>query len=407
MADAQLQRPRWGHKTSLFQWNQPALYLYGLFVIGSFALVSLEQAALSSLSPGGWLLSWFLLAIVGVPMFILIYRLDLYEREPLSLVFGALIWGGIAAIALASLANVGWLLFLLTSQGPEFTSEWGAAIVAPFTEETIKGAGVVLLYLIARDEFDDMLDGFVYGAVVGLGFMLVEDVFYFVANFGGTTEGVLKGFALRVIASGLYGHVLYTALTGMGVAYFTSRTGRVPLGQRLLVAIGLFLIGVVGHFLWNSPLLDFFPDDPFASAGAFLQTLFAAAVKGVPLLLFVALLVKLAHRREHRWLEAALAGEVGQPGLTQEEWEQLRTPRSRRRARAEMRRRAGTRGAAVLHRLQRQQINLAMIATRVDGDHPDLLRQREYCRSLRDYIAGLPGARPPASTGAGPPATAP
>ena len=58
-----------------------------------------------------------------------------------------------------------------------------------------------------------------------------------------------------------------------------------------------------------------------------------------------------------------------------------------------MRRRAGAPAAKLLARLQREQIDLAMIASRVaTTDDPALVRQREYCRSLRDALAAMPGA---------------
>jgi hypothetical protein len=52
-----------------------------------------------------------------------------------------------------------------------------------------------------------------------------------------------------------------------------------------------------------------------------------------------------------------------------------------------MRARAGQVAAATLKRLYRAQIDLAMIGTRVhDPDHPDLVRQRAYCASLRKWL---------------------
>jgi hypothetical protein len=231
---------------------------------------------------------------------------------------------------------------------------------------------------------------------VGLGFAVIENVFYFIAVFGGETEGVLVGFFLRVIASGLYGHVLYTGLSGMGIAYFTTRRGEASVGKRLGVAIGLFVIAMLAHFLWNSPLMDFFPQPPLEGA-EFGQVLFATAVKGVPFLAFVVLMVRLARRREHRWLQAALAGEVGKEGIHPEELAVLESPRERRRARREIAGRAGRAASDLLNRLQKQQVNLAMVATRVDGAHPDLLRQRAYCKALRDALDAMPGARPEGS----------
>jgi hypothetical protein len=216
--------------------------------------------------------------------------------------------------------------------------------------------------------------------------------------FGGTTQQVLRGFFLRVVASGLYSHVLYTGLVGMGVGYYVSRREQVSRKRRTIVAAGLAALAVFGHFLWNSPLLDLFPAPPWTGADWLLIPL-AAAVKGLPLLGFVAAAVVLARRREERWLRQALAGEVGAIGISHEELAALADPKRRRAARREMRARAGDRAALLLGRLQREQVNLAMVRARVAlPDDPALLAQRDYCRSLRDALQAMPGAAPAEST---------
>jgi RsiW-degrading membrane proteinase PrsW (M82 family) len=381
-------RPRWGHQTSLFQFRQPAFYLFALLIgfTGWFTVV--QQAVFRQVAPEGWVLSWLLLLLFALPVFLLVYYLDLYEREPLSLVIGAFLWGAVAASTLSVLANIGWGAMIARSLAPDVAARWVPALTAPWTEEILKAAGVVLIYLIARSEIDDIMDGFVYGAMVGLGFAVVENVFYFIAVFGGDPESVLTGFFFRVIASGLYGHVLYTGLAGIGIAYFTTRRGEPTFGRRLGVAAGLFGLAMLAHFVWNSPLVDFFPEPPVEGV-EFLKVLFATAVKGVPLLVFMVVLVGLARRREHRWLQAALAAEVGKEGIREEEMNVLENPRERRRARKEIRRKVSPAGADLLKRLHTQQINLAMVATRVDGDHPDLLRQRAHCKALRDALQAM------------------
>ena len=71
----------------------------------------------------------------------------------------------------------------------------------------------------------------------------------------------------------------------------------------------------------------------------------------------------------------------------------LREPRVRRASIRDMRRRAGPRAASLLRRLQREQVNLAMIGSRVAfEDDPALVQQRAYCRSLRDALDAIPGA---------------
>lgn len=381
------------HHRSLFQTRQPAFWAFVAFLsYGAVRMVGV-LSRLSEVSRSGWALSWLLLLLYAAPVFVLIYRFDLYEHEPLSLVFGAFAWGALAATAL-SIDATGWNQVVASVFGTDFAARWGAAITAPLVEEILKGAGVVLLYLVARDEVDDVMDGFVYGALCGLGFALVEDVLYFMAAFGGTPAGVLQGFYVRVLSSGLYGHVLYTGLTGMAVGYVVSGRDAVPIGRRLAVASGLCALAVGGHFLWNSPLLDLMPASPVTGARWLLVPV-ALAVKGLPLLLLVGLAVRLARRRERRWLDGVLTAEVGLDGISKEELATLRIPKARRAAIAAMQARAGRRAAALLGRLQREQITLAMVASRVaiPGD-PALVAQRDYCRSLRDALAAIPGAAP-------------
>jgi protease PrsW len=380
------------HRGSLWQPHEPAFWAWaGLTALGAL-LIWNQQDLLRSIAPTGWALSWFLLLLYALPVLVTVYLLDLYEREPVALVGAALLWGALAAAGLASLGNDGWGLVVARLGGPDFASRWTAALTAPIVEETLKGIGVVLVYLIARDEFDDAMDGFVYGAVCGLGFAIVEDVFYFVSVFGGTVGGVLTGFFVRVIASGLYSHVLYSGLVGMGIGIIVSRREPAPAARRWVQGCVLFAVAAAGHFLWNSPLLDFFPRQPWTGVEWIVVPL-ATAVKGLPLLLFLATAVTLARRRERRWLDQMLGFEVTFRGVSADELAALREPKRRRGAKREMRRRAGAKAAALLSRLQREQVNLAMIRSRVrDDDDPALVRQREFCRSLRSALLAMPGA---------------
>jgi RsiW-degrading membrane proteinase PrsW (M82 family) len=387
------------HRARFLQPRLPAFWLYVAAVAITGVVAVGEQNLFRELSPAGWALSWLLVAVYAAPVAVLVYVLDLYEREPIPLLAAAFVWGAVAATTLSAVGNAGWSLVIARILGPDLATRWSAALTAPIVEEVLKGLGVVMIVLIARDEVDDRMDGFVYGALCGLGFAVVEDVFYFLAVFGGDVGGVWKGFFVRVIASGLYSHVLYTGLVGMAVGVVAARRDTRPLGDRLRLAVPLVVTAVAGHFLWNSPILDFFPPQPWNGAEWILIPL-AAAVKGLPLLVFVVIAVRLAHDRERRWLRQALAGEQDGSAVTGDEVNILESVRRRRDARRALRDRAGAGAATLLGRLQREQVNLAMIRSRVaTDDDPALVRQRALCRSLRDALAAIPGAAPATPVG--------
>jgi RsiW-degrading membrane proteinase PrsW (M82 family) len=379
-----------------FQPRLPAFWLYTV-IVGLTGIVAVgEQNLFREMSPAAWALSWALVVVYAAPVALLVYFLDLYEREPIPLLVAAFVWGAVAATTLSAIGNAGWALVVARLGGPDLATRWSAAITAPVVEETLKGLGVVLIVLIAREEMDDRMDGFVYGALCGLGFAVVEDVFYLLAVFGGDVRGVLEGFFVRVIASGLYSHVLYTGLVGMAIGIVATRRDRRPLAVRLRSAIPLIVVAVVGHLLWNSPILDLFPAHPREGA-EWLLIPFAAAIKGLPLLIFVALAIGLAHRRERRWLRETLEAEVDDAAITPQELATLESVRGRRGARRRVGRRAGDRAARLLGRLQREQVNLAMIRSKVaTDDDPALVRQRALCRGIRAALEAIPGAAGPA-----------
>jgi RsiW-degrading membrane proteinase PrsW (M82 family) len=392
-----LKVPNWGPKLSLFQWREPAFWAFLVLMLVCGVIAGLWMLSLLVSSPGGFVLSWFLLLFYLLPMFLIIYFLDFYDREPLSLVFAALAWGMIAATSLSAGGNDQWGAVIARLAGPDFATTWSAALTAPIIEESFKGVGVVLIYLIARREVNDIMDGFVYGAMIGLGFTVVEDVTYFIGAFGGTVGGIIQGFFFRVVVSGLYGHVIYTGLVGMGIAYFTTRKGEVSDGKRWLVTLGLIAAPVFAHFLWDSPLLNLIPPEGTSPGLGILLLILTAAIKGVPFLAFLVMMLVLARRRERYWLRKSIEAELGGPGLQPGELPILMSGKARRHSRDELRQRSGAVAAGLLGQIQKEQIKLAMVRTRASGpDHPDLLRQRARLQDLRNQLAMVTSGRPPA-----------
>jgi protease PrsW len=194
------------------------------------ALGALAYFAVSSL------LSLFFLALVWLS--------DRYEREPPWLVLLAAVWGAVPAILLSCLTEVLVSLPFSMALGTGPAEVIGTVLVAPAVEEVAKGMAILFVVVLYRREFDDVLDGMVYGAAVGIGFSFVEDAMYFVGALGQSgLGGGAWTFAFRNVAFVL-NHSLFSAVTGIGFGIarafhkdLAARIGWPLLG--LAVAIGL------------------------------------------------------------------------------------------------------------------------------------------------------------------------
>jgi protease PrsW len=372
--------PRWAVRTGLFQPGRPGFWLFVL-LLGLSSIYMLFEQALAALVAGpAYVLGWLLLLLYIVPVVLVVRWLDLYEREPPSLLIAAFLWGGVIATTFSGFANGLWGVVVAKLLGPEQAAYWSAALTAPPVEELYKFLGLALLLLIARAEFDDLMDGFVYGALVGLGFTVFENIYYFVFVFGGGIGDVLEGFYVRVIASGLYTHVLFTGLSGIGLAYYHTHRFDRSLARRLAVVAGLLLLAMAAHFVWNSPWLNDLP------------LLLLTAFKGSPFLIALVVLLRLARSREHDALRRAVALEAGRHGLLAEEAEVLTDGRRRRDALRRVAAAGGPQAARLLKQLHAEQIKLAIQATAGQPpEHAELIRMRAKCQALRRQLWQMPG----------------
>jgi protease PrsW len=387
--------PRWGKQSSIIQPTQPAFWFFCvLLLLGGYLFIQ-EQSLMSTLTTA-FVLSWVLVLAYAVPVAAVIYRLDLFEREPRLMLAAAVLWGGVVATSLAANANEAWLSLLSKVASPDFATQWGAAIVGPGVEETLKLMGVVLLFLIASSEFDGVMDGFVYGAMVGLGFTVVEDVSYFinaVASAPGIVDQsgpVLNTFLIRVVGGGLYGHVLFTGLTGTGFAFFV--TQRAAARPKRLIGAGLCIVaGVAAHVVWNSPWMDSVLATTGGTDPSVVQWIEYGALKGMPFLILLGVLVMFATRSEESNFRAIVAGEPDPAVVSEDEIRSLRSLWARRAARTAAARLHGPAGARLTGRLQAAQIEYAMIRSGTDSlAAPALDAQRHKIRSIRAELAAAP-----------------
>ena len=391
--------PRWGVQASLIQPRQPAFWLFVVaLAIGGYYFLD-EQLVLSTLAQA-YAVSWLLVLAYALPVAVTVYRLDLFEREPKLMLAGALLWGGVVATSFAGFANEAWLS-VLGKAAPDLAAPWGAAIVGPGVEETLKLMGVVTLYLIASSEFDGVMDGFVYGAMVGLGFTVVEDVSYFIQAAalapGGVSQSgpVWDSFLIRVVGGGLYGHVLFTGLTGIGFAYLVTR--RSALSRRLIGFALCVAAGVAAHAVWNSPWMQTILASPNGEPSVS-QWIAYGAVKGLPFLLLLGLLVAFATRSEEDNFRAIVAGEPDPAVIDEAEIVSLRSLLARRSARNAAGRAGGPAASRLVGRLQAAQLQYALARSRVDtADDPAVEFARQRIRSIRSELARRSGAAIPSA----------
>ncbi len=162
---------------------------------------------------------------------LLVYRYDLYNREPWYLI--ALAAGlGFATMRVVAETEL-WALGLVATDAAE-------AAVAAILEETTRLAAVVAIAFVFPGEFDDPMDGIIYGSIVGLG-MAAEESLHFLQ---GRSAAELFLFPQEVVR--LLGHLVMGGIAGFGVGM--GRMGA-PGWRRALVLS--FSAAVALHFSWD------------------------------------------------------------------------------------------------------------------------------------------------------------
>ncbi len=198
---------------------------------------------------------YFISVVMGVlPMVIyalFVWRIDRWEKEPLSLVIAVFIWGFLPSAVFALIAQIilGVPGALLSAIHPLIGEIFGGTIVAPITEELIKGVALALLFVFYRHEIDSVLDGIVYGCLAGFGFAAIENILYFFSQAFENPADLWGLIFLRAFVFGL-NHAAYTSFTGIGfaLARFT-KTPALRIVYPILGVIGAILMHAMHNFL--------------------------------------------------------------------------------------------------------------------------------------------------------------
>ncbi len=251
-------------------------------------------------------------ATLPVPLYLmLVLWIDRYEAEPLWMLATAFFWGALVAVFFSYLVNTasGLIVTILTNDvgaGRAF----GAVISAPIVEESAKALILFIFFFFKKDEFDGVIDGIVYAAMVGLGFAMTENIQYYgnavsQAGGGGLTIVLIIRGALSPFA-----HPMFTSLTGIGLGL--ARQSRNTLVKIITPIFGL-LTAIAMHSIWNGSAVIF-------GAGGFLL---AYILIMVPAFFIMFIVIGLALRREGQIVREFLTPDFQSGLMNPQEFRQL------------------------------------------------------------------------------------
>jgi len=239
-------------------------------------------------------LASFVAAYVPILGFVwLVWWMDRYEREPVWAIAVCFLWGAFGATTLGGTANY----VIGATLGLDFDGLILPVLVAPLTEEPAKA--LILLGIMTARPFDNTTDGFVYGAITGLGFAAAENLQYFQA-FALEAEP-MEWLHLTVVRTGWTAmvHATATSIVGAAVGSLRYRPDRnnIRIRNAFIAAVGI-------HAAWN-----------FAATQN-IQPLNELAFVGIPMLVLGLLITLQACLwGEHKILKAELNEEAIRGGI--------------------------------------------------------------------------------------------
>ncbi len=321
-------------------------------LIAGLGLVTAAVLALTAATVGGRVFAIAAaVAIAPLPLYVgVVLWLDRFEPEPRHMLAVAFLWGASVAILVSGTVNG----FMDAVAGPGWTAMAGAPVV----EEALKAAILVHFYVARRDEFDGVVDGVIYAAMVGLGFAFAENLAYYGSAL---QQGGPAGLALIFTLRGMiapFSHPLFTSLTGLGLGV-ARQSGR---GAIAIAAPAAGFVGAVAlHALWNAG----------AAAGLFFFVVYGLVM--LPALAVLLAIVAVSLKFEGRVIQAQLAPEAATGLLPGDEYARLCSVRGRLHASTTAFRQGGSPAWRERHAFHRAASELAFLRRRclVDGTAPD------------------------------------
>jgi len=310
-----------------------------------------------------WLIAVLAAAIPTIIYVLVLWWLDRYEKEPRHLLFVAFIWGAVPAVIVSVTAEV-MLGYPLAALGKALAQLMSTSLLAPLIEELAKGLAVLALFLFFRREFDDVLDGIIYGATLGFCFAMTENAFYFVHSLrSNSLQGLSTLVFLRALVFGL-NHALFTSVFGAALGY--ARLAKDNLRRWIVPPLGL-LGAMVLHGMHNL----------FAALSSLVCfSVLLSIVSDWSGVLLILVIIVLAWRQEQRWIATHLKAEVESGLISQEEYDMISSYRRRLAAQRQALSHHGPAEAKRLGRLAQLATELAFKVEQGDQQTAEKLRAK-------------------------------
>lgn len=195
-----------GDRPSIIKWVVLGVLVLAMLIMGllTIAMIGLLNTGIVGLIVG------MITAIIPVPIYLaFVVWIDRYEPEPWWMLALTFAWGATGAVFFSFILNTLFGSIVGMTLGPQAGSIFGASVSAPIVEETFKAMALFGIFFFRRREYDGVLDGIVYAAMVGLGFAMTENFSYY-GRFGPFLF-LLRGTFLA------FAHPLFTSMTGIGL----------------------------------------------------------------------------------------------------------------------------------------------------------------------------------------------
>lgn len=172
-------------------------------------------------------------AILAVAM---VMQYDLHRKEPPATIISAIAGGALAMF----LCMVGQDVYVQSHPHDfDLGDVWRWALMAGGSEETAKLLVVITVAALFRKDFDEPIDGLIYGAMAGLGAAIVESVRVQGAPMQLTS--LPREEPIRLL-----GHLIMGGIGGYGVGLVRHVSWKL-----LPIALACFASAVVLHITWD------------------------------------------------------------------------------------------------------------------------------------------------------------